>query len=300
MKKMHLLFFASLLFLNACKKQDAEQPAKETKLSFKTADQIPNEIIPLLYRDLIKTGLTEQAENLRYSYYQTLMNRKDDQTDLLNMPYYNSNSRDALMGASLPTRSVANVGVVLDGNWYNTNGNISEALVQDNGWISTNFNSMNGTAPDAFSSTSPGAGQYLGSVGISKRMQAFRIATVQYGVTDDLGTTYFTPSTGFTYDAFCQDLNWTGFVSSPSMAGTLLPKRIEAVKIRGPHFNNSNTITFNDPSPSTEARIFVYYRAHVQNNSWNQSWKAEDEVAGTTGQALRLEALQIRAYLIKI
>lgn len=38
--------------------------------------------------------------------------------------------------------------------------------------------------------------------------------------------------------------------------------------------------------------VGMHYRAHVQNIGW-QDWKRDGQSAGTTGQALRLEALQI-------
>ena len=36
------------------------------------------------------------------------------------------------------------------------------------------------------------------------------------------------------------------------------------------------------------------YRSHIQNIGW-QEWKNADEVSGTTGQALRMEAIQINS-----
>ena len=56
-------------------------------------------------------------------------------------------------------------------------------------------------------------------------------------------------------------------------------KRLEAVKFRG---NNGLTIE---------------YQAHVENIGW-QGWKKDGEVAGTTGQSLRLEALRIKCNKI--
>ncbi|MBR3131767.1 peptidoglycan-binding protein LysM, partial [Candidatus Saccharibacteria bacterium] len=37
----------------------------------------------------------------------------------------------------------------------------------------------------------------------------------------------------------------------------------------------------------------IYYRAHVQNIGW-QDWVKNGELAGTSGQSLRLEALEIK------
>nr|WP_223196722.1 hypothetical protein [Listeria monocytogenes] len=37
----------------------------------------------------------------------------------------------------------------------------------------------------------------------------------------------------------------------------------------------------------------VQYRAHVQNKGW-QSWVKDGATAGTTGESLRIEAVQMR------
>jgi uncharacterized protein YjdB len=42
----------------------------------------------------------------------------------------------------------------------------------------------------------------------------------------------------------------------------------------------------------------VYYRAHVQSIGW-QPWVSAGQTAGTTGQSLRVEAMQVRVYLLE-
>lgn len=37
----------------------------------------------------------------------------------------------------------------------------------------------------------------------------------------------------------------------------------------------------------------IYYRAHVSNIGW-QNWVKNDEIAGTTGKSLPIEAVQIK------
>jgi uncharacterized protein YjdB len=48
-------------------------------------------------------------------------------------------------------------------------------------------------------------------------------------------------------------------------------------------------------STAAGPRSSVCYRAHVQNIGW-QNWVCNGDIAGTVGQALRLEALQIRQW----
>lgn len=60
---------------------------------------------------------------------------------------------------------------------------------------------------------------------------------------------------------------------------------------------NSNNVDENvvETTKSRSAAVLnpsVQYKAHVQNVGW-QSWKKDSEIAGTTGQSLRVEALKI-------
>lgn len=293
MKKVPLFLIASVLLFTACKKNAAEKSDKPAKLSFMSADRIPNEIIPLLYNDLVKRGLTVQAENLRKEYYQTLSVRKDGNTDLLKRPYEDT---EVIMGANFPDRNVANVGTVLDGDWDET-GVSTTAHVQDIGDIPVDFNAMNGTAPDAHVQTNPGSTQILGT-NQAKRMQKYRLSTLRYGCTDDLSITYFTQSISFSYRSYVQNNGWMSWVNSGTYSGTDDPLRIQSIQITAP-----DTLTFNDPAPSTQALLFVYARAHQQdfgsNGGW-MNWAVEGADVGNPSQAKRVQGVQIRAYLIKI
>jgi hypothetical protein len=299
MKKVPLFLIASVLLFTACKKNAVETVAKKpAKLAFQSAAKIPNEIVPLLYNEMIKRGLTTQAEKFRMDYYQTLSQRKDGNTDLLKKPYDNT---EVIMGADLNDRTVTGVGVVLDGNWDETNVSFpSSAHVQDYGDINRPFNAMNSTAPEAFVSTTPSSTQILGT-NDPKRMQKFRICTLRYGVADNLSTTYFTGSFALRYQSFVQDHpgGWMSTVTSPSYSGTDLAKRIQAIKIYGP--SAGNLLTFNDAAPSTQAELFIFYRAHQQDypGGW-LPWQAEGGEAGEHDEAKRVQGLQVRAYLIKI
>lgn len=306
--KMNLLYLcATVLLFASCAKEKME-PAKTTTpsntpaaLSYVPVNEIPNDIVPLLYKDLIKDKLYDQADKLAQEYYANLSARKDSKTDLLKAARTASGRTTDIAAANLPGHSVSGVGVVLNGNWYQTNGTTS-ANLQNIGWTDYNFNIMNSTAPDAFSSTAPASTQIMGTTGQSRRLEAYKLPYIQFGAADDLGTTYFTGSFGFTYRAHVEAIGWQSYVTSPSgVAGTTgLSRRMEGIQIYGPRYADPNYIvTFNDPAPSTQARPYIYYRVHQDSFGW-ESWVSENDVAGITGQSKRIEAIQIRAYLIKI
>jgi len=300
MKRSYFYVCCFLLCLSACKKDYTKNEGlqKSSTVSFMDADKIPNEIIPLLYKDLINDKLYEQAKLLSESYYKTLLARTDSKVDLLGLSH--GQRETAPRGATFSSHSVSGVGVVLNGNWYETSGATS-ANLQTLGWVSINFNVMNASAPDAFDNTAPGSTQIMGTVGQSRRLEAFTLPYIQFGAPDNLGTTYYTGSFGFTYAAYVQDIGWQSYVSSSATAGTVgQSKRIEAVKIYGPRYTTPTyTVTFNDASPSTQARPYIYYRVQQENYGW-ESWVSENVATGITGLAKRIEAMQVRAYLIKI
>lgn len=309
MRKIHVCICVSLIFFTACKKDNSKLASpvsqKSAQLAFKSADQIPSEIIPLLYNDLIKDKLFEQAENLRVSYYNTLSIRKDSKIDVLKATHTDllaAAKQAGIMAANLPFHSVSGVGVVLDGTWYTTNG-VTSSNQQAIGWVDMSFSAMNTSATDAFNNAAPtSTSQYMGTVNQQRRLEAFRLPSVQFGAADNLGTTYFTPSFDFTYAAHVQAIGWQVYVNSPyQYAGTVgQSRRMESVKIFGPRYNNNSyTLTFNDPAPSTQARPYIYYRVHQEAYGW-EDWKAENNEAGITGQSKRIEAMQVRAYLVKV
>jgi|GEM_PF-1437473 len=307
MRKIHVCIIASLILFTACKKDLVKSPASQEKtpLAFKTADQIPNEIVSLLYKDLLRDHLFEQAENLRVSYYNTLAIRKDSKTDLLRAAHtsaFETARQAGIMAANLPTHSVSGVGVVLDGTWYQTQG-VTSSNLQAFGWQYINFNVMNAGAPDAFDNTAPGSTQIMGTTNQQRRLEAYTLPLIQFGAADNLGTTYYTPSFGFNYRSHLQGTGWEpGYTGSPGQSGTVgQSRRIESVQIFGPAFQNSTyALTFNDPAPSTRVRPYIYYRVHQEGYGWGGGWHSENDPAGVPGQSKRIEAMQIRAYLIKI
>lgn len=311
MKKLYwgLYPFLFLLIFTACKKEDQKSIApaskKTTALSFKSTDQIPNEIVPLLYQRLIQDKLYDQAENLKTSYYNTLAIRLDDHKDLLKgiAKDLSSARGTVIAAANLPTRPVPDVsgGVVLAGGWETTSGYTSSHL-QAIGTVDINFEAMNGSAPDvAYPSGAPNSSQIMGTTGQSRRMEAFRLPFIRFAAVDNLGITYYTGSFGFTYQAHVQALGWLSYISSNLWAGTMnQSRRMEAVHIYGPGYNNSSyTLTFNDPAPSTQAKLYIFYRVHIGGVGW-EDWKAENATAGIPGLSRQIEAMQVRAYLVKV
>ena len=90
------------------------------------------------------------------------------------------------------------------------------------------------------------------------------------------------------------------YVNSGNVAGTTgQNKRMEATQIQigGPRvltiYDDGGCLCFN-----STANMYIYYQAHIEDMGW-MGWVSEGNIAGTTGAHLRIEALQIRAYLIK-
>lgn len=112
-------------------------------------------------------------------------------------------------------------------------------------------------------------GMTAGTTGYSARCEAIKI-TPPEGVTLDV-------------DVHLQGIGWKTYkgvkngVYDPVMGSTGESRRLEAVRIRVVE----NTTGKN-----------IRYRAHIQRYGW-QAWKTEGQTAGTTGQKLRLEAIQI-------
>lgn len=132
-------------------------------------------------------------------------------------------------------------------------------------------------------------GEVAGSSGYGKRMEAIQIVLVQKG-SGAPGTTtrpYVCLSNKgmVTYQAHCQSKGWMDSVADGQPAGTTgLSKRMEALKIwlNNPTDSNGNLINGS-----------IEYSGHVQSIGW-QNWVSSGEIAGTEGQAKRLEAIKIR------
>ncbi|MFD4820363.1 hypothetical protein ACFY5J_26975 [Peribacillus butanolivorans] len=89
------------------------------------------------------------------------------------------------------------------------------------------------------------------------------------------------------YQAHVRNKGWIRFNSNGEYAGyaddNSLPG-IEALKIKVAGVY-TGYLDMNTPR--------ITYRAHVQNLNW-QDWRSDGGIAGTTGQSLRLEAIEIK------
>ena len=109
------------------------------------------------------------------------------------------------------------------------------------------------------------SGETSGTVGESKRLEAFKISLEEKGIE---------------YRSYVEGDGWQEYKKNDEVSGTTgLSKKIEAIQIR--------------LSEELNEYYNVYYRVHVQNLGW-LGWAKNDEVAGTSGYNYRIEAIQIK------
>ena len=81
------------------------------------------------------------------------------------------------------------------------------------------------------------------------------------------------------YQAHVQSYGWQNYVKDGSLAGTMQEwKRLEALKIKVESSYEGN----------------IEYQSYIEGKGWEKSYKKNNEISGTTGQALRIEAIKIR------
>ena len=122
-------------------------------------------------------------------------------------------------------------------------------------------------------------GDISGSAGSGKRMEAIKIR-----LTGEMETYY-----DVYYRTYCQTYGWLGWAKNDQIAGTIdYSKRIEAVQIRLVSKGGAA------PESTTDSykQALVKYRTHVQTYGW-KDYSYDGEENGTTGEAKRLEAIQI-------
>lgn len=139
-----------------------------------------------------------------------------------------------------------------------------------------------------------------GTTGEAKRLEAIKIQLT--GADKDLYDVY--------YRVHAQSYGWLGWAKNGAPAGTAgYAKRLEAIQIivveKGQSFD---TKMGNIPSVRNEAYIakpgtsasvvsgdvpYVLYQTHVQTYGW-QAWKNNGDISGTTGEAKRLEGINIK------
>ncbi len=130
-------------------------------------------------------------------------------------------------------------------------------------------------------------GELAGTAGMSYRVEALQVRVLPAGSATPAadGQNEAMPFLGdLTVTAHVQNIGWQSAVPDPQAAGTTgRSLRVEAVRI---------ALAGQD---RTDGAISggITYRAHVQNIGW-QDWVSDGAVAGTTGQGLRVEALQAK------
>ena len=122
-------------------------------------------------------------------------------------------------------------------------------------------------------------GDISGSAGSGKRMEAIKIH-----LTGEIETYY-----DVYYRTYCQTYGWLGWAKNDQIAGTIdYSKRTEAVQIR--------LVSKGGAAPGSTAdsykQALVKYRTHVQTYGW-KDYSYDGEENGTTGEAKRMEAIQI-------
>ena len=129
------------------------------------------------------------------------------------------------------------------------------------------------------------SGSVAGTTGQGKRIEA-----IQFRLTGDLAKTY-----DVWYRANVQTIGWMGWTKDGSSAGTTgVSGRMESMQVillkkgsAAPTSSDQGTTLTFISAPEIE------YSAHVQNIGW-QKKVSNDQVAGTTGQAKRIEAMTMQ------
>lgn len=127
-------------------------------------------------------------------------------------------------------------------------------------------------------------GQMSGTTGMAKRLEAICIELT--GTDKNQYDVY--------YRVHAQSYGWLDWAKNGEMAGTEgLAKRLEAINIaivpKGQNPGVATTKKFVSAYPG-----YINYKTHVQTYGWENKWRADGQMSGTSGQAKRLEAIQIK------
>ena len=168
-------------------------------------------------------------------------------------------------------------------------------------------------------------GESAGTQGYAYGVEAIQIKLVKKGANAPGSTTdaFIKKPVSLTYSAHVSDIGWQPYVSSGEIAGTtgrnlsvealsfklLNAGAGDAVKVRA-HVRNIGWQDWTDNSGGTTGRALniealqlqlsdslssqydLWYRVHVQDIGW-LDWAKNGEVAGTTGMAKHVEAVQV-------
>ena len=112
-------------------------------------------------------------------------------------------------------------------------------------------------------------GETAGTVGKSKRLEAFKISLEDQNVDGSIQ-----------YRAHVQDIGWQSYVNADEIAGTVGRKKaVEAIRIK--------------LTGELAEKYDIYYRVHSANFGW-LGWAKNGESAGSQGYSRQAEALEIR------
>lgn len=131
-------------------------------------------------------------------------------------------------------------------------------------------------------------GEAAGSEGLGKRLEGIRIQLVAKGgaapgSTDTPFESAYTTGS-VRYNTHVQNVGWQDYVSDEAMSGT----SGQSLRLEGIHISLSPNLYTPGVTGSIE------YRTHIQNIGWESSYVSDGAMSGTSGRALRLEAIQIR------
>ena len=133
-------------------------------------------------------------------------------------------------------------------------------------------------------------GERAGSEGYGKSIEAIRLLLVKKGSPEapaQSGRSFLSPTRKgtVTYTSHVQTYGWLDTVADGAVSGTQgQAKRMEAFRIYLENPRDEN---------GRELAGSIEYQAHAQSHGW-MNWQTEGKVAGTEGEAKRLEAIRIR------
>ncbi len=190
-------------------------------------------------------------------------------------------SNGAVAGTSGRSLRLEGINIYLTGN--SNLGVQYTTHCQDYGWLAWSSNN-----------------EMSGTEGESKRLEAIMINLT--GADKDQYDIY--------YRVHAQDIGWMGWAKNGAAAGTAgYSRRLEAIQIqvarKGASINTNaagiHSVTSQayistsggTPSVANSAIPNLSYRTHVQDVGW-QGWRTNGQFAGTSGQSLRLEGINIK------
>ncbi len=133
------------------------------------------------------------------------------------------------------------------------------------------------------------SGQKSGTSGMSKRLEA-----IQIKLTGDISNHY-----DVYYRVHAQRVGWMSWAKNGQSAGTsAMSWRLEALQVVLVPKGSSAPQSLEGITPTYSAaylsRPNVTYHTHVQTHGWEQRWRSNGELSGTSGQSKRLEGIEAK------